>query len=159
MGSPQSLLYILSLLWVVCCMAETTGRSQRETSITKKHNSLTTPPNIDFIMKAPTLASQNTTNVSTKEHKPEVNHGKNSTHHSILLRLIQIKTFWNSSDKKNRSRRLLEMTLKPMFFICCLCVLVLIYLLYRAVRIRRSLKNDKHVIQPTHSDKIYQNEA
>ena len=158
MVSIQSLLYVLPLLWAVCCMAEATGKSRRKTNIEKKHNLLTTPAqNIDYIMMAPPLASENTTNISTKAHEPKMNDARNTTHHGIIVRFMY--TFWNSSERKSRSRRLLEMTLKPMFFICCLCVLVLIYLLYRAVRIRRNLKNDKHVIQPTHSDNIYQNDA
>ena len=161
----QSVVYLVPLLWSVYCMADITGKSPKEPSISKKkHNSLSRAPDIDFIMMAPPLASKNANvlkdkDISTKAHEEKVTHAKNNTHPAIFLRFMQIKTFWNSNDRKNKSRRLLEMILKPMFFVCCLCVLVLIYLLYRAVRIRRSIKNDKHVIQPTDSKTIYQNEA
>ncbi len=158
----RSVLYVVSLLWTVFCMADVAGQSRREPS--KKDNSISRAPNIDFIMMAPPLAGNTTIdlknkNVSTKAYEGKVTHGTNNTHPGIFLRFMQIRTFWNSNDRRNKSQRLLEMTLKPMFFVCCLCVLVLIYLLYRAVRIRRSLKNDKHVIQQTDSNKVYQNEA
>ena len=158
----QNLLYLMPLLWTICCMADIAGQSRKETS--EKLSSLSKAPNIDFIMMAPPLASADTSelknkNISTKMPKGKVTHGTNNTHPAVFLRFMQVKTFWNSNNRNNKSRRLLEITLKPMFFVCCLCVLVLIYLLYRAVRIRRNLKNDKHVIQPNDSNKVYQNEA
>ena len=158
----QTVLYLMPLLWTVCCMADIAGKSRIEAS--KKQSPLSRASNIDFIMTAPPLASENTIelkgrNISMKTSERKVTHGTNKTHPGIFLRFMQIKTFWNSSNKYNKRRRLLEMSLKPMFFVCCLCVLVLIYLLFRAVRIRKSLKNDKHIVQPADSKNVYQNEA
>ena len=156
----KRLMQLMMLLWTVCCIAKITGKLERERHVDKKHESISRATNVDFIMMAPPLTNKNTNmlgnnGISTKKHEGNVLYHKNYTHPGIIL---QFKTFWNSNDRTNRSRRLLEITLKPMFFICCLCVLVLIYFLYRAVRIRRNLKKDKNIIQ-TDSNKIYQNEA
>ena len=166
---PQTLLYVVPLSWTLCCVAHAGGNSRTaEVGSHKKakHSSLSRSPDIDFIMLAPPVAHQRQSGLKNANHskmgeetQEKKLHANNSTRPGILLRIMQIKTFWKSNDGSSKSRRVLEMTLKPMFFVCCLCVLVLIYLLYRAVRIRKSLKNDKHVIQPTDSHKVFQNEA
>lgn len=127
------------------------------------------PPNIDFIMMAPQVVREKPNSIlknndisSTPKQQGKESNTKNTTNSNagILVRIMQFKTIWNSDHGKNRSRRLLEMSLKPMFFICCICALVLIYLLYRAVKIRKNLKNDKHdVTHPNDSHKVLLNEA
>lgn len=120
---------------------------------------------IDFIMMAPQMASVggNSTKsediLSTSKQQKKEGNAKNNTRTSILVRILQFKTFWSSDSGKNRTRRILELSLKPIFFVCCLSAIVLIYLLYRAVRIRKNVKNDEHVIQSNDSSKLILNEA
>lgn len=160
-----TLLYLVPLLWMSLCYASEINGKEEPVVKAGKYNSLSRAPDIDFIMMAPSLQGRESTDGlkikdnSTKTHEVSLKHAKNNTKPGIFLRFMQIKSFWNTKDRNNNRRRLLEMTLKPMFFVCCLCVLVLIYLLYRAVRIKWNLKNDKHVIQPADTSKIYQNEA
>lgn len=147
----------VSVLWSICCL---TNGSQELVSKTSSNKG-----DIDFIMMASQPASERTNLMKNQdiltnqkqekgEEKP-----KNNTHPGFFLRILQFKTTWNSGNGKNNTRRLLELSLKPLFFVCCLCAVVLIYLLYRAVRIRKSLKSDKHVIQSTDSSKVLLNEA
>ena len=150
----------VSVLWSICCL--TNGSAQELVSKTSSNKG-----DIDFIMMAPQPVSERTnlmknqdslTLTNQKQEKKEEK-TKNNTRPGFFLRILQFKTTWNSGNGKNNTRRLLELSLKPLFFVCCLCAVVLIYLLYRAVRIRKSLKNDKHVIQSTDSSKLLLNEA
>lgn len=154
-----STLYLVPFLCSMSWVADVASISGGEPTAKKKTDSLSRATNVDFVMTAPLLTRGSNYGLKKKDFTPVEKKAKNDTKSSVFLRFMQVKTFWNSNNGKNKRRRVFEMTLKPMFIVCCLCVLVLIYLLCRAVKIRRNLNTDNHTIQQTELDNMYQNEA